>query len=160
MGEIKKIVIKSKCKLYDGATHKSKLVLRENFVSYEEVVDNPNCSIFVADYYEKYSYKVNSESFKRNFKEICKEIDKLSVRNYFSSDNYAKCAVSIQFVDKSVKSFVFYDTLETDELKELARLIKCTIAPCEAYPEWLDINELYFDSKTLKILEKIKKDEI
>lgn len=160
MHEIKKIVIKSKLELCDGAIHRSKFVLKENFISYEEYIDNPNCSMFVADYYEKYSYKVDSESFKANLKEICKEINKLSVKNYLASENYEKCTVLIYFVDKTVKSFVFYDTLETEELKELARLIKCTIVPCEVYPEWLEANELYLDKKTLDYIEKIKKGEI
>ena len=75
-------------------------------------------------------------------------------------ENYEKCTVLIHFVDKTVKSFVFYDTLETEELKELARLIKCTIAPCEVYPDWLEANELYLDQKTLDYIEKIKKGEI
>ena len=58
-----------------------------------------------------------------------------------------------------IKSFTFYDTLEIEELKELARLIKCTIAPCEVYPEWLESNELYLDEKTKEYIEKIKKGE-
>ena len=36
MAEIKKIVIKSNCKLYDDVTHNTKFVLKDNFISYKK----------------------------------------------------------------------------------------------------------------------------
>ena len=160
MNDVKKIVIKSKLALCDGAIHKSKFVLKEDFISYEESIDNPNCSMFVADLYEKYTYKAQSEVFKSNFKDICDEIIKCSEHNYLSDENYEKYDVKIYLNNEQIISFSFYDTLETDELKELARLIKCTIPPCECYPEWLGTNELYLDDRTLEYIEKIKNGEI
>ena len=160
MSDVKKIVIKSKLELCDGAIHKSKFILKENFISYEECIDNPNCSMFVADLYEKYAYRAQSEVFKSNFKDICNEIIRCAEHNYLSGENYEKYDVKIYLNNECIISFSFYDTLETEELKELARLIKCTIPPCECYPEWLEANELYLDEQTLEYIEKIKKGEI
>ena len=36
-------------------------------MSFEDSADNPSCSMFVMDFYEKYSYKVESETFKANY---------------------------------------------------------------------------------------------
>ena len=160
MNEIKKIVIKTYCKLCDGSTHKSKFILKDNLMFFEDSADNPSCSMFVMDFYEKYSYKVESETFKANYKDICKEIHKLFESDYLSNDKSQKFTATIYYDDKSTESFVFYDTLETMGLNNLARLIKRSIAPCEYYPDWLEANELLLDEKTQEIIEKIQKGEI
>ena len=160
MNEIKKIVIKSHCKLYDGAKQISKFVLKDNLVSFLDYVDNPGCSMFVADYYEKYVYRVDSEVFKSNFKDICNEIINLFESKYISNDKSVKHTATIYFENKTSKSCVFHNELEEIGLNELSRLIKCTIAPCEFYPDWLGTNELLLDKKTLEYIEKIKNGEI
>lgn len=160
MNKIDKIIIKSYCKLTEGAVHKSKFILKDNYIFYEDFTENPNCSMFVADFYDTYNYKINSDAFKENYLMLCKEVHKLFESEYQSKDKSMKFTATIYYGDKTKRSCIFYSTLEEMGLDNLARLFKLTITPCEYYPHWLEANELYLDEKTIEFIQKIKNGEI
>ena len=63
MNQINKIVIKFNLKLSEGAKEKSTFVIKNNYLFYEDYTENPNESMFVADFCDTYTYKVNSDFF-------------------------------------------------------------------------------------------------
>lgn len=160
MNKIEKIIIKFNLKLTEGAKVKSTFVIKDNYLFYEDYTDNPNESMFVADYYDIYTYKANSDFFKENFQNICEEITCLENLDNTKVDKSMKFTVTISYEDKTSKRIVFYNTLEENGLNELARLFKCAIPPCECYPHFLEPNEIYLDEKTIEYIEKIKNEEI
>lgn len=160
MNDIKKIVIKSNWKLTEGAKEKSTFIIKENYLFYEDYTENPNESMFVADFCDSYTYKANSEFFNINFENICKEIYSLEGLDNSKVDKSLKFTVTIYREEGISKRMVFYNTLEENGLNELARLFKCAIPPCECYPHFLEENEIYLDECTVEFVEKIKNDEI
>ena len=157
MNNITKIVVKSTSKIKHEGIYRARFTLKENYISYKENTDNPNCSMFMADIDNHYTYKVDSETFSYAFEEIANEVEKIF--SYIDSENgRLKHKLEVYYSDGSIKTVKFSNTLEKLGYFDLANLFRNIIPSCELNPEWLEIFKFDLNKELLEEIEKKRKE--